>query len=160
MPTLIFQTTIAAPLSAVWAFHEDVRAALPALSPPGAGVSIESADLPVHVGSKIVIVGKSPVGKLRWVARIVEHVPPHAVAFGEEARFVDEQQSGPFARWRHSHEFERIDDRSTRLVDRVDYAVPWGPAGWVADWLFVRWQIIAMFRHRHAATKKLLEVRG
>jgi ligand-binding SRPBCC domain-containing protein len=157
MPTLIFQTTIAAPLSAVWAFHEDVRRALPALSPPGAAVAIESADLPVHVGSIIVIAGKGPVGKLRWVAKVVEHVPPRAVAFGEEARFVDEQQSGPFARWRHSHEFERIDEKSTRLTDRVEYVVPWGPVGWLADVAFVRWQIIAMFKHRHAMTKKLLE---
>ena len=157
MPTLLFETTIAAPLSDVWAFHEDVLNALPALSPPEAGVKIELIDLPPRVGMTVVITAKGPVGRIRWVARYVEHQPPRAVVFGEEARFVDEQQSGPFASWRHSHEFERLDETSTRLVDRVTYAVPYGPLGWLADRLLVRRELFKMFHHRHAATKKLLE---
>src|SRR5437899_2389160 len=108
MPTLEFQTTIAAPLEKVWAFHDDVARSLPALSPLGDDVQIESADVPVKVGSKIVILTNAPMGKrIRWVAKIIDHQPPHAVVFGEEARFVDEQESGPFKFWRHEHEFER-----------------------------------------------------
>ena len=149
MPTLEFETTVTAPLAAVWAFHEDVTTSLPALSPPGDQVRIESADLPVRVGSKIVILAKGPVGKLRWVAKIVEHKPPRAVVFGEEARFVDEQESGPFKSWRHEHDFEAIDAKTTRVFDRVTYRVGWGPIGWVADAILVRRKLAAMFRHRH-----------
>jgi len=158
MPTLTFETTIQAPLAAVWAFHDDPRANLPAMSPPGSGATIESADVPVKEGSRIVITARGPGGKtIRWVAKIVEHRPPHAVVFGEEARFVDEQESGPFAHWRHEHEFESIDSKTTRLVDHVTYRVPMGPLGWIADWLIVRWKIRAMFRHRHRVTRQMLE---
>lgn len=154
---LEFTTTLAAPLARLWEFHQDVKGSLPALSPPGKPVKIESADLPPVVGARIVILAKGPLGmRIRWVARIVEYAPPHAVGFGEEARFVDEQESGPFAYWRHEHEFERVDDKTTRLLDRVTYRVPLGPIGWLADWVFVRWSIISMFKHRHAITQKML----
>ena len=79
------------------------------------------------------------------------------LVFGEEARFTDEQESGPFRSWQHSHEFEAIDDRTTRLVDRITYTVGWGALGWIADKLVVAPKLRAMFRYRHAMTRKLLE---
>lgn len=159
MPILTFETTIRAPLAKVWEFHDDPIRGLPSLSPPQNAVEMESADLPIRVGSRVALTAKGPVGRFRIVARIVEHRPPHAVVFGEEARFVDEQQSGPFKRWRHEHEFEAIDQMSTRVVDRVMYSVGWGPLGWIADKLFVARQLRAMFKHRHETTKRLLETR-
>jgi ligand-binding SRPBCC domain-containing protein len=157
MPTLEFQTTVAAPINKVWAFFQDVEKSLPALSPPEDQVTLEQVDIPIRVGSIIVILAKGPLGKVRWVAKIIEHIPPHPVVFGEEARFVDEQQSGPFKSWKHEHEFERIDEKSTRVVDRMTYQVPFGPIGWIADWLIVRRKLRAMFKHRAMAMKKLLE---
>src|SRR5215213_9920206 len=158
MPTLTFELLVAAPLAKVWAFHDDVTAGLPALSPPANDVKIESADLPARVGSRFVITANAPLrGRVRWVAKIVEHQPPHAVVFGEEARFIDEQESGPFASWRHAHEFEHVDEKTTRVTDRVTYRVPFGPVGWLADLIFVRRQVRAMFRFRHAQMKRMLE---
>ncbi len=153
MPTLEFDITIAAPLDVVWAFHDDV-ANLAVLSPPESDVKLESADTPVKAGSRLVITAKGPLGRVRWVARIVEHTPPRAVVFGEEARFVDEQESGPFKSFRHEHDFEHVGDKSTRILDRITYRVGWGPIGWVADWLIVRRQLRSMFRHRHAVLRE------
>src|SRR5687768_12775611 len=156
MPTIEFETTVAAPLDEVWAFHEDVRASLPALSPPRDDVSIESADVPPHVGSRIVINARGPFGRrMKWVAKITEHAPPHAVVFGEEARFVDEMESGVFKAWRHEHDFERLDEKTTRVLDRVTYRVGLGPVGFFADRLIVRPRLRSMFRHRHAALRRL-----
>jgi ligand-binding SRPBCC domain-containing protein len=149
MPTLEFEITVAAPLDVVWAFHDDV-ANLPVLSAPESQVTLESADVPVRVGSRIVISATGPLGRVRWVARIVEHTPPRAVVFGEEARFVDEQESGPFKTFRHEHDFERVGEKATRVVDRLTYRVGWGPIGWIADGLIVRRQLRSMFRRRHA----------
>jgi ligand-binding SRPBCC domain-containing protein len=157
MPVLEFEITLGAPLDVVWAFHDGV-ANLAVLSPPDAEVKIESADTPVKVGSRIVITAKGPLGRLRWVARIVEHKPPRALVFGEEARFVDEQESGPFKAWRHEHDFERGDEKSTRLLDRVTYRVGWGPIGWLADVLIVRRRLRSMFRHRHAVLRERFAV--
>ena len=159
MPTLLFETTVPAPLGRVWAFHDDVAAALPALSPPTARVKIESADVPVCAGSRIVITARGPLGiRFRWVARIVEHRPPplSPAGAGSTAGFVDEQESGPFKSWRHEHTFAAVDESTTRLTDRVTYAVRFGPLGRLADRLFVRRQVEAMFRHRHGVLPRLL----
>lgn len=162
MPVLEFESTIAAPLEKVWAFYADPLAALPALTPPEVDATIESADVPVQVGSRVILDISHPVlgRRVRWVARIVEHRPPHAVAFGEEARFVDVQERGPFAAWRHEHDFERIEEKTTRMLDRVTYRVPLGPIGWIADVFFVRRKLNEMFRYRHEQTKRRLEGRN
>jgi ligand-binding SRPBCC domain-containing protein len=157
VPTVQFETTIAAPLERVWAFHQRIFESLPAITPPEFEVRIEQADDPPGVGSRVVITARGPLGRVRSVARVVEVVPPHAVVFGEEARFADEQESGPFRSWRHDHEFERVDAGTTRLLDTVTYRLPLGPLGWLADKLFVARKIRAMFRYRHEATRRLLE---
>jgi ligand-binding SRPBCC domain-containing protein len=157
VPTLVYETTVPAPLERVWAFHDDVNAALPALSQASARVNIESADLPVRVGSRILISARGPFGiAIRWAARIVEHRPPHPTPSGAAASFVDEQESGPFKSWRHEHEFRQLENGTTGLTDRVTYAVRFGVLGRLADRLFVRRQIDAMFRHRHAVLPRLL----
>jgi ligand-binding SRPBCC domain-containing protein len=153
MPTLEFETIVAAPLESVWRFYQHVTVSLPALTSPAEGVVVESAQQPMGQGSQIVMTMNGPFGRVRWVARIVEHRPPHAVVFGEEARFVDEQESGPFKLWRHEHDFERVDEKTTRITDRVSYRLPYGPIGWVGDWLFVRRRIVGTFRYRGQALR-------
>ena len=150
MPTFEFETIIAAPLDEVWAYHQDPLRALPELTPPDAGAVLEGAEpLPPRVGTRVTVRANVPFrGEVRWVARYVDFRAPHAVVFGREARFVDEAESGPFASWRHEHDFEAIDDRTTRLTDRVTYRVGLGPVGWVADVLLVRRKLSAMFRYR------------
>jgi ligand-binding SRPBCC domain-containing protein len=81
---------------------------------------------------------RGPLGRVAWTAEYVEFVPPHATITGTEARFVDVQVAGPFKRWRHTHEFEALDSRTTRCVDHIDYAVPLGPLAWVGDFVLVR----------------------
>jgi uncharacterized protein len=157
VPVFELETTVAAPLEKVWAFYSDPVNALPVLTPPDVDVKIESADMPVQVGSRVELKIRQMGRTMRWVAQIVEHRPPHPVAFGEEARFVDVQESGPFALWRHEHDFERIDEKSTRMLDRVTYRVPLGPIGWIADLVFVRRKLNAMFRYRHEQTKRQLD---
>jgi ligand-binding SRPBCC domain-containing protein len=57
---------------------------------------------------------------LRMTSRITEmHAPGY---------FVDEQVKGPFRRFRHVHEF-RQDAEGTTMVDRVEFAAPFGIVG-------------------------------
>ena len=150
MATLTFQTEVPAPIEVVWGYHQNVGRALPELSPPGADALIESADLPLQIGSRVTFTMRGPLlgRRVRWVARYSDFRPPRAVVFGEEARWTDEQDEGPFAKWTHRHEFGAVDSRTTRVVDHITYRLPLGPLGWLADHALVRHMIRRAFAHR------------
>jgi ligand-binding SRPBCC domain-containing protein len=65
---------------------------------------------------------------IRMTSRITEMQAPHY--------FVDEQVRGPFLRFRHVHEFSEV-PAGTVMVDRVDFAAPFGLLGRVAEKLFL-----------------------
>ena len=60
-------------------------------------------------------------------SRIVDYDPPRF--------FVDEQQRGPFKRFRHEHQFEAAAGGSTVMTDHVEFEAPWGPLGRIAEGL-------------------------
>ena len=152
MPTLVFETRSAPARAGVGVPRRRRRGPAGAVA-PAARVKIESADLPVRRGSRIVITARGPLGfRLRWVADRRAHAA-RGWPRGRSARFADEQESGPFKSWRHEHTFTGIDEDSTRLTDRVTYTDRFGPLGRLADRLFVRRQVEAMFRHRHEACR-------
>jgi ligand-binding SRPBCC domain-containing protein len=81
---------------------------------------------------------------LTWVSLIETWEP--------ETRFVDVQESGPFASWRHEHLFDE-----GRLLDRVTYEVPLSALGGsLAEKAFVRPDLERMFAHRHRVTAAAL----
>jgi len=84
---------------------------------------------------------------LRWRTLITEWEPG--------VRFVDEQEKGPYALWRHTHEFE-AQGASTVIRDRVDYRIPLGPLGRIAHALFVRRTLDKVFDYRREVTARLL----
>ncbi|UKA52442.1 SRPBCC family protein [Arthrobacter sp. FW305-BF8] len=65
---------------------------------------------------------------IRMTSRITEMQAPHY--------FVDEQVRGPFLRFRHLHEFSEV-PAGTVMVDRIDFAAPFGLLGRVAEKLFL-----------------------
>ena len=85
---------------------------------------------------------------VRWRTRITDWQPGR--------RFVDEQESGPYALWRHTHEFEER-GASTLMRDVVDYSEPLGPIGTVAHVLFVRRTLDRIFDFRRDAIVRLLD---
>jgi ligand-binding SRPBCC domain-containing protein len=85
---------------------------------------------------------------LRWRTRITEWRPGRS--------FVDEQELGPYASWRHRHEFEAR-GTYTLVHDVVDYSLPLGPLGTIAHALFVRRTLERIFDFRRGAVSRLLE---
>lgn len=82
---------------------------------------------------------------LSWRTRITEWKPLE--------RFVDEQELGPYAFWRHTHEFEPRGS-STLMRDTVDYAEPLGPLGDLAHLLFVGRTVERIFDFRREAMEQ------
>jgi ligand-binding SRPBCC domain-containing protein len=81
----------------------------------------------------------------RWRTRIETFDPPGP---GDTAAsFSDVQETGPYARWHHRHDFRAVPG-GTEIRDAVDYALPLGPLGVVAHALLVRRQLDAIFAYR------------
>lgn len=78
-----------------------------------------------------------------WVARHEQVEPGRG--------FVDVQESGPFASWRHQHRFEPLGHERSTLIDRVDFELPGGPLGELAE-PFVRRKVRHTLRFRHDVT--------
>jgi ligand-binding SRPBCC domain-containing protein len=82
-----------------------------------------------------------------WRTRITHWQPNHS--------FVDEQESGPYAFWRHTHTFEALGG-NTVMHDLVEYAEPFGPLGTLANKLVVKRTLDRIFDFRRDATTRLL----
>ena len=74
-------------------------------------------------------------------------------------QFVDRAVRGPFALWHHRHRFAASGD-GTIVSDEVHYAVPFGAIGELAHPLFVARDVDAIFAHRHAAVREILDAAG
>ncbi|MBK5290472.1 MAG: SRPBCC family protein [Acidobacteriia bacterium] len=143
MPTFVKSVLIAAPVAAVFRFHER-EDALPLLSPSFPPVRVIGKTGGIEAGSRVEL----QIGPFNWVAL-------HS-AFEKNRFFEDRQVSGPFAAWVHRHEFEAMGD-GTRLTDRIEFRLPGGPwmnhcFGWA-----VQLGLQQMFRHRHRVTKSYCE---
>ena len=143
MPTFVKRTLIAAPVEKVFGFHEREDALL-LLSPPFPPVRVIRREGGIEVGSRVEL----RIGPIRWLAL--------HTAFERNRLFEDSQVEGPFAEWRHRHEFEAAGE-ATQLTDRIEYRLPGGVwmnrmFGWVVG-LGLR----NMFRFRHGQTKRYCE---
>ena len=83
---------------------------------------------------------------MKWRTRILAWDPPN--------RFIDEQLSGPYRLWIHTHRFSET-ATGTQIDDDVQYALPLQPFGEFAHPL-VRRQLDKIFRYREAAVRRLL----
>ena len=84
---------------------------------------------------------------VRWRTRIEVWEP--------DDRFVDMQLRGPYRYWHHLHEFEEV-EQGTRMRDVVDYELPFGPLGSLAQALFVRRSLERIFGYRRQAVTEVL----
>ncbi len=83
---------------------------------------------------------------IRWKTRISAWEPPH--------RFVDEQLSGPYRTWIHTHRFTDLGS-STLMEDEVLYDLPLRCIGrWVHP--VVRMELKRIFDYRRKAIQRIL----
>lgn len=131
----------------VFEFFGDVRN-LEAITPPFLRFRILTP-LPIEmrVGARIDYALSLFGFPVRWTTRITAWEPG--------VRFVDEQESGPYALWRHTHYFEARGGK-TVMRDVVDYCEPLGSLGRLAHVLFVRRTVERIFDFRRGAISRLL----
>jgi ligand-binding SRPBCC domain-containing protein len=155
------------PLEMVFAFFAD-PANLPRLMPPWQHARIDRATYVPPPPPAQPFPGSDRItgGTGTRLTITIRPVPLCPIRASWEARienfrwlegFCDVQLSGPFKYWRHCHTVQS--HRSgTLLQDEVEYELPLGPLGSLADKLFVHRQLAATFRYRQRRTLELLAV--
>lgn len=143
--TLRQRAVLPAPIDDVCGFFSRAENLGP-MTPAGATMRIATPrPLPVGAGERVEYTLRVGPAPLRWVTEFE--------AWDLPRRFVDVQVRGPFASWWHEHRFEPLADGSTQMDDTVYYRVPLGPLGWIADRLFVRPRLRAIFGFRAQALR-------
>ena len=144
MPVFDHSFTLEASLEAVAAFHHSTWV-LKQLTPPPVFVQLQTVE-PLGEGSRAAFTlwfGPFPI---HWVAihSMVDRL--HG--------FTDTQEKGPLAAWQHTHRFEAISDRTTRVSDHVVYTYSHGAAGLLNRLLFNPLALRMMFAYRAWATRR------
>jgi len=141
------QQWIAKPLDEAFAFFARPQN-LEEITPPFLRFHIVRAASDLHEGSRIEYRLRVRGLPMRWVSEITEWDPPH--------KFVDAQLRGPYAMWRHQHLFA-AEGSGTRIMDDVEYALPFGIIGELAHTLLVRRDVERIFDFRRQRLEELLE---
>ncbi|QOY86974.1 SRPBCC family protein [Paludibaculum fermentans] len=147
MPEYVHSSVFQTSVERLFAFHE-APDALQRLMPPWQPAEVISRAGGLSVGARVELELKLGPFRLRWVARHTEFV--------RNRLFADIQESGPFRRWSHRHEFAP-EGAAARLTDRVEFSLP---GGRLVDFLgaaIARHQLRRLFAYRHAVTKQACE---
>lgn len=67
--------------------------------------------------------------------------------------FVDEQRFGPYSFWHHQHWFKEVDG-GVEMTDIVNYGIPLGFLGRIANKLFVKSKLQEIFDYREKVVEK------
>jgi len=111
---------------------------------------------PDHMGFKIVYISGGstmyPGQIIRYVVYGLPGIPMNWTTeithVQEPNYFVDEQRFGPYALWHHQHHFKEVDG-GVEMTDEVNYAIPFGLLGRLANRLFVEREVNRIFDHRY-----------
>lgn len=167
-----FRTTqwLPYPVDFVFAFFAD-PSHLPELMPKWQQARIDQIELhPPRLRSASAAAGQIAAGRgtrLKLSFRPAPLAPVRAswVALIEDfhwnERFCDRQIEGPFRYWRHCHRVqewqqETTGEDGTLLIDAVEYDLPFGRLGKIANQVAVKRMLRQLFAYRHRRTEELL----
>jgi ligand-binding SRPBCC domain-containing protein len=94
----------------------------------------------MHEGQLITYrVNVLPLVRVKWVTEITSVRQFHS--------FTDNQKSGPYRLWRHTHTFREVEG-GVEMTDQVEYALPLGILGEVVHAILVKREVSAIFEYR------------
>ncbi|MFZ5562881.1 MAG: TIGR01777 family oxidoreductase [Thermodesulfobacteriota bacterium] len=118
--------------------------AIERLSPPWDPLEVVFRTGGIEAGARVVLKMAAGPFRYRWHAR-------HTV-YEENRKFVDEQVKGPMAFWRHTHAFEPAGENRCRLIDTIDYRLPFHSFTRFPGKALVEHKLSRIFAWRHRVT--------
>lgn len=134
---------LGANIDAVYEFHQNPEN-LRKISPASLQVIRIAAEPVAAAGGRFHLEAKQFGLPIRWTGEWETARAPSIL--------VDVAIESPFKFFRHTHGFEAIAEGRTRMTDHVEYALPFGWAGYLAAISGGKIALELMFRERHRAT--------
>jgi len=144
MERLTFESEFDVPVGDLFAWHER-PGALERMTPPWERMEVVERKGGIETDARVVLRGR--VGPFRTTWEAVH------TAFERDVLFRDEMRRGPFARWVHTHRFDALEERRSRLEDSIEYALPLGALGRLLAGAHTRRRIARAFAYRHATLR-------
>lgn len=145
MQELYFTQQLPISLEEAWSFFSN-PANLKDITPAHMGFVVTSKHHgeKMYTGQIIRYVVRPVLGiPLKWCTEIT-HVE-------DKKYFIDEQRFGPYSFWHHQHHFTAVEG-GVLMEDILNYKVPLGFLGNIADAVFVKNEVKGIFEYR----KKIL----
>lgn len=143
-----YEQKIPVSLDTIWEFMSTPRS-LAKITPPDVRMEMTSElDSEKMYAGQIIQYKLYPMLgiKMTWVTEITQ--------VKEKEYFVDTQPFGPYSFWHHKHLFKSIEG-GVLMTDIIDYKLPMGFIGDIANSLFIRKKLEKVFEHRFKAMEEL-----
>jgi ligand-binding SRPBCC domain-containing protein len=149
MARIRLQTAIAAPVELVFDLARDIDFHQRSMAETGERAVAGRTSGLIELGETVT--WRASQFGLTWslTSRVTE--------FDRPVRFVDEQAGGPFAWFRHEHQFESAEG-GTLMIDEWEHQLPFGLVGRVVDWLVVGRRMRSLLRRRNRFLAREAEV--
>lgn len=136
------RTEIPVSIAALRAYHEH-DGCFARLAPPWQPMELLERTGGTAVGARTVFRGRQGPMRFTWIAEHIER---------DGDGFTDVQTKGPFAAWRHDHDFAALGSDLAALTDTVTARLPLGPLVPRFVTNRVRGQVETLLRYRHRVT--------
>ncbi len=133
------------PLAETFAFFQD-PANLSRITPPWLSFNIVTKDVAMAQGAQFDYIIRWLGLPMKWRSLITQYEPPKL--------FVDEQLIGPYKTWHHRHTFAETGN-GVIVGDSLEYSLPFGPLGAIAQAVLVKRQLEEVFRYRQSELAKI-----
>jgi len=135
-----------ADISRVWDLYTDIGH-LEIISPPDLQLRLVKSTHKVLVeGSEVWLSGKL-LTQSNWHSRIT-YLKPY--------EYVDEMLTGRIKIWKHVHKFRDLEDKTTEVIDEIDFELPYGFLGRCFESYVLR-RLERAFAYRKQATQSAME---
>ena len=110
----------------------------------------------INFTSQNIVQGQEIWCSGKIITKIRRTVWHSKITFLKPYEYIDEMLAGPFKKWRHLHKFHDIDRKQTKVVDEIEFELPYGMLGKLFEGYAYK-QLQNTLEYRKIATVKASE---
>lgn len=148
MPIITLTTAIAAPIETVFDLSCSIDLHIASTAQTNERAVAGRTEGLIELGETVTWEATHFLVRQRLTVRVTQ--------FNRPSHFRDSMVSGAFTRFDHDHKFETC-EVGTMMTDVFDFSSPFGPLGWVTNWLFVTRHLRKLLVERNRLVKTVAE---